>query len=171
MPDRSAAPPTLTSRISTEVVRTLKQYWGKGPVEVKSYFVDDLLLVVMKGGMTTAEETMLEFGESDAVRQYRQLFQNRMADKLIGLIEEITGREVATYQSQVLFEPSRVVELFFFDDAGPEQGRRETAEALLRGGAAAKVAAPDLEPPATPGQQADDAAEAARRAGTGERNI
>jgi uncharacterized protein YbcI len=33
-----------------------------GPTTAKSYIFDDLLLIVMRGGFTTAERTMLEFG-------------------------------------------------------------------------------------------------------------
>ncbi len=68
--------------------------------------------------MTTAEKTMLEFGEADKVRDFRQVFENRMTDRLTGMIEEITGRKVLTYQAQILFEPSRVIEIFVFDDDG-----------------------------------------------------
>jgi len=156
------------------MVRTLKQYWGKGPVEVRSYFFDDMLLVSMKGGMTTAEETMLDFGESDAVRGFRQVFQNRMADKLVGLVEEVTGQKVLTYQSQVLFDPDRVCEIFVFDGPGPEQGRRETAQNQLRGGQTPPAPSPDVEPPSLSGQEKDPdppAADAGTGTGTGEANI
>jgi uncharacterized protein YbcI len=53
---------SVTAAISTEVVRTLKETFGKGPVKAKSYLLDDFLLVVMRGGMTVAEETMLARG-------------------------------------------------------------------------------------------------------------
>ena len=114
---------SLLARISTEMVRAQKEYFGKGPVEAKSYFLDDMLVVVMKGGFTTAEKTMLEFGEQDAVREFRQAFENRMTDRLTGLIEDLTGRNVVNYQSQVMFGPDRIVEMFVFDD--------ETDEALI----------------------------------------
>ena len=49
--------------ISNETVRSQKQFFGKGPTEAKSYMLDDFLLIVMRGGLTTAEKTMLEFGK------------------------------------------------------------------------------------------------------------
>ncbi len=122
----------LLARISTEMVRAQKEFFGKGPTQAKSYFVDDMLFVVMKGGMTTAEKTMLEFGEADKVRDFRQVFENRMTDRLTGMIEEITGRKVLTYQSQILFEPSRVIEIFVFDDDGAEF-TEATAQGQLTG--------------------------------------
>jgi len=106
---------SMTARISTEIVRTLKESFGKGPVKAKSYLLDDFLLVVMRGGMTVAEETMLERGHADLVRRFRQEFQNELSDVLIAEVEALTGRRVVTPQSQVLFDPHIVLEIFFFD--------------------------------------------------------
>jgi len=125
----------LLSRISTEIVRATKECFGKGPTSAKSYMLDDFLIVVMRGGVTVAEQTMLDFGEADLVREFRQTFENRMTGRLVGTIEELTGRKVVTYQSQILFDPHIVVELFFFNRAADERQLRETAHAMLIDGA------------------------------------
>ena len=121
----------LLARLSTEMVRAQKQFFGKGPTQAKSYFLDDMLFIVMRGGLTTAEKTMLEFGEMDRVRDFRQAFENQMTERLTGLIEDLTGRKVLAYQSQVLFEPDRVIEMFVFDDDARPEHIRATAEGLL----------------------------------------
>jgi uncharacterized protein YbcI len=119
---------TLLAQISNEIVHAQKEYWGKGPDGAKSYMFDDMLFVVMRGGLTTAENSMLEFGEADLVRQYRQTFENRMTAKMTGIIEQLTGRTVLTYQSQIMFDPTRVVEMFVFDDTASDHARAATAE-------------------------------------------
>jgi len=116
---------SITARISTEIVRTLKESFGKGPVKAKSYLLDDFLLVVMRGGVTVAEETMLERGHGDLVRQFRQTYQNEMGDVLVAKVEALTGRTVVNYQSQILFDPHIVMEIFFFDSAGDGSGATE----------------------------------------------
>ncbi len=105
----------LLSQISDEIVGAFKKYYGKGPTRAKSYMVDDLLFVVLRGGITVAEETMLEAGQHDVVRNFRQTFENEMESRLVGLIEELTGRKVLTYQSQILFDPNMSIEMFVFD--------------------------------------------------------
>jgi uncharacterized protein YbcI len=120
----------LLGRISTEMVQLMKQYYGKGPTKAKSYFLDDFLIVVMRGGTTRAERTMLEADREDTVREFRQQFENEMTGRMTGLIEELTGRKVINYQSQVLFDPDISVEFFFFDDIVDEGLLRETARAL-----------------------------------------
>ena len=62
---------SLPSKISIEVVRTLK---------AKSYLLDEFLIVVMRGGVTVAEQTMLDRGHSDLVRTFRQTYQNELGD-------------------------------------------------------------------------------------------
>ena len=109
----------LLARISNEMVRAQKRYFGKGPTATKSYLLDDFLLIVMRGSLTVAEQTMLDFGHPDLVRDFRQQFENEMTSRLVGMIEEVTGRKVLGYQSQILFEPDVVVELFFFDLPAP----------------------------------------------------
>jgi uncharacterized protein YbcI len=79
-------------------------------------------MIVMRGSQTVAEKTMVEFGQEDRVREFRQHFENEMTTRLIGMVEELTGRKVLGYQSQLIFEPEVVVELFFFDrPAEPEE--------------------------------------------------
>jgi uncharacterized protein YbcI len=125
---------SLLAQISNAFVTMQKEYWGIGPLQAKSYMMDDLLLIVMRGGLTRAERTMLDFGQQDLVRNFRQTFENEMTQNLTAKIEELTGRKVLTYQSQILFDPDIVAELFVFDKA-PGGGAEEivaTAHGQLR---------------------------------------
>jgi len=139
---------SLLAAISREMVRAMKQYYGRGPTKAKSYLVDDLLFVVMRGGTLPAEKTLLEAGFSDTVREFRQKFENVMADHLVGTIEQLTERKVVTYQSQILFEPELVVEIFVFDQPVSRAAMEQTAQALLAGDDAGAVGAedPDTDP-------------------------
>ena len=121
----------MLARLSNEMVRAQKRFFGMGPTEAKSYLVDDLLFIVMRGGLTTAEKTMLEFGQQDLVRQFRQTFENEMTKRLTDMVEEITGRSVCTYQSQVMFDPDVVVGMFVFDQSGSTDARGATGGAQL----------------------------------------
>lgn len=139
MPDPSGEPKPalveesgtdLLAAISREMVRNLKKYYGKGPIKAKTYLMDDFCLVVLRNGQLVAEDTMIEAGLEDTVRAFRQKFQDQMAERLVGTIEQLTGRKVITYQSQVLFDPHIVCELFFFDDELPDPVVRQTVAAL-----------------------------------------
>jgi len=121
----------MLSRISTEMVRAQKKYFGKGPTSAKSYMLDDFLLIVMRENRTVAERTMVDFGRVDLVREFRQEFENEMTAKLEGMIEDLTGRKILGYQSQTIIEPDIVIEIFFFDRSGEEQEIDSTARGQL----------------------------------------
>ena len=142
----------LLARISNEMVRAQKEFFGKGPTKAKSYMLDDMLIIVMRGGMTTAEKTMLDFGHPDLVRQFRQLFENSMTERLTDKMEELTGRKILTYQSQVMFEPDVVVEMFVFDSEGSSDAIEATAEGQLDEGESGVATDEDaLDPPSSAG--------------------
>jgi uncharacterized protein YbcI len=106
------------SRISNEMVQAQKKYFGRGPTQAKSYLLDDFLLVVMRGGMTVAESTMLEFGRADLVRSFREEFGNELARRMVPRMQELTGRTIIGHQSRIQLDPHIVVEMFFFESEG-----------------------------------------------------
>lgn len=126
----------MLARLSDEMVRAKKEFFGRGPERAKSYMVDDMLFVVMRGGLTTAEETMLRYGRQNMVRRFRQMFENEMTEVLTSIVEQTTGRRVVNYQSQIMFDPDIVVEIFVFDQPR-EDGRQATAGEQLEPTAAA----------------------------------
>jgi uncharacterized protein YbcI len=115
---------TPQARVSHEVVRTMKDLYGRGPTHAKTYLCDEYVFCVMSGGMTRDEETMLRGGQHDAVRDYRLRFQSVIAPELIRRVEEVLDRRVVSYHSQVLFDPDRLVEIFILD---PSQHAAEGA--------------------------------------------
>jgi uncharacterized protein YbcI len=111
------------------MVRAMKRYYGKGPVNAKSYLVDDLLFVVMRDGLSQAERTMVQADRPETVREFRREFTDLVADHLMRTIERLTGRHVISYQSQVLFDPDMTIETFLFDDRPPGDRRRRPGTA------------------------------------------
>jgi uncharacterized protein YbcI len=121
----------MLAQLSDDMVRAKKQFFGKGPEQAKSYMVDDMLFIVMRGGLTRAEETMLRFEQQDMVRRFRQLFENEMTEVLTSLVEETTGRTVVNYQSQIMFDPDIIVEMFVFEQPR-DDGIEATATEQLK---------------------------------------
>ena len=89
-----------------------KEYYGRGPTGAKAWMLDDYLVVVLEGGLTRSEETLLAAGKEDVVRAYRLSLQETMRATMVAVVEETTGRTVVNYHSQILFHPTRVFELF-----------------------------------------------------------
>ena len=101
--------------ISNAITSALRRFYGKGPERARTYFCDDNVVVICHGGLTTAEETLLTAGDETVIRDYRQRFQAVVAAELMRTVADLTGRDVLTYHSQILFHPTRLYELFVLD--------------------------------------------------------
>jgi uncharacterized protein YbcI len=106
----------VRAKLANAMVGLMKQHYGRGPTAAKAWLLDDsYVVVVMEGGLARHEETMLAAGKEDVVRSYRLAFQEAVAATAIAAVEEITGRRVATYHSQIVFEPTRAFEMFVLE--------------------------------------------------------
>ncbi len=106
---------SVRNRISNAMVGMKKDFYGKGPTKAKTFLNDEYVFVVMEGGLTRNEETLLAAGQADLVRTYRLRFQEAMTDTTVHAVEEILGRKVLTYHSQILFDPERAIEIFVLE--------------------------------------------------------
>ncbi|HWF34809.1 MAG TPA: Na-translocating system protein MpsC family protein [Solirubrobacteraceae bacterium] len=111
----------LLAAISNSVVAILRDHYGRGPMKAKTYALDDLIVVVMRGsGFTALEQTIMDSGEPDRVVAMRHDFQRVMTRRFTQTIEELTGRNVVAFLSQAHVEPDLTLEIFFID--GPLEG-------------------------------------------------
>jgi len=111
----------LLSAISTAIVGILREHYGRGPMKAKTYVLDDIIVVVMRGsGFTPLEQTIMDSGQPERVIAMREDFQQVMADRYKHTIEELTGRKVLAFLSQAHVEPDLTLEIFFVD--GPLEG-------------------------------------------------
>jgi uncharacterized protein YbcI len=103
---------SVRAALANAMVGLKKQYYGRGPTAAKAWLLDDYVFVAMEGGLTRNEETLLDDGKEDVVRSYRLSFQETMREVTIAAVQEITGRTVLTYHSQIVFGPTRSFEIF-----------------------------------------------------------
>jgi uncharacterized protein YbcI len=120
--DSSAAPGQGSTRaaLATAMVGLKKEYFGRGPTAAKAWILDDYVFVALEGGLTRSEETLLEAGKEDLIRNFRLAFQEAMSEKTMGAVGEITGRRVMTYHSQIVFRPMRSFEIFVLEPPSSE---------------------------------------------------
>ena len=119
----------LLAEISTRFVALLREHYGRGPMKAKTYALDDIIVVVMRGsGFTPLEQTIMNSGEPRRVVAMREDFQRVMEDRYKGVIEELTGRKVVAFLSQAHVEPDITIETFFIDGSIPGFGAVEVTE-------------------------------------------
>ncbi len=103
------------AQISNAMVALKKRFYGKGPERARSFLVDEYVFCAMEGGLTRNEEVLVEAGQERAVREYRLLFQEAMTKTVCEAVEQITGRTVIGYHSQITFRPTRTFEIFVLE--------------------------------------------------------
>jgi uncharacterized protein YbcI len=119
----------LLAQISTSIVAILREHYGRGPMKAKTYAVDDVIVVVMRGsGFTALEQTIMDSGQPRRVVAMREEFQEVMAERYKNTIEELTGCRVTAFLSQAHVEPDITVEMFFVDGQLPGFGAVEVVE-------------------------------------------
>ena len=102
----------VLTAISDGMVALLKEYYGRGPTRAKSYFQDDLVVCVLRGGFTRVEETLMSGGRGAAVIQQRMEFQELMRDRFAAVIEDATDRQVIGFMSGNQQHPDIMCEVF-----------------------------------------------------------
>jgi len=111
----------LLAAISNRIVGIQREHYGRGPMKAKTYALDDLVVVVMRGsGFTPLEKTIMDSGDPDRIVAMRHEFQHTMTKLFTDTIEELTGRKVLAFLSQAHVEPDLSIEMFFVD--GPLEG-------------------------------------------------
>jgi uncharacterized protein YbcI len=110
-PSSQAHGDALTA-ISDGLVGLLKEFYGRGPSHAKTYYADDLVVCLLRGGFSKVEETLLEGGRGPAVIQQRMEFQDLMRARFEAVIESATGRPVIGFMSGNQQQPDMMCEVF-----------------------------------------------------------
>jgi uncharacterized protein YbcI len=106
------APGDVLTAISDGMVALLKEFYGRGPTRAKSYYQDDLVACVLRGGFSKVEQTLLQGGRGPAVIQQRMEFQELMRERFVKVIEDATGRRVIGFMSGNQQNPDMMCETF-----------------------------------------------------------
>ena len=100
------------AEVSNAIVGIFRECYGRGPTKAKTYQFDNYVVTVLEDILTTVESTLVKNGEEDLVRKVRLTFQEKQTERFTGAVEEIMGRQVVTYHSQVTFHPPMGFEFF-----------------------------------------------------------
>ena len=120
----------MLTAVSEGMVALLKEFYGRGPTRTKSYYEDDLVTCLLRGGFSRVEQTLLEGGRGSSVIQQRMEFQELMRGRFQAVIERATGRPVIGFMSGNQQHPDIMCEVFILaptdlvaDHEIPERGR------------------------------------------------
>lgn len=113
----------LESEISEAVVKFEKEYMGRGPLETKSYILDDMILVRLKNVLTQAELRLAE-GESqkdgrELIKRVRIALLEKGRPLLENAVENIIGVKVKSLHTDISTVTGERVILFTLETNPP----------------------------------------------------
>jgi uncharacterized protein YbcI len=128
----------VLTAISDGMVAVLKEFYGRGPTRAKTYYHDDLVTCLLRGGYSRVEQTLWEGGRGAAVIEQRMDFQELMRERFTAVIESATGRQVIGFMSGNQQNPDIMCEVFIL--AGTDLVEKDMPEShrgrrFERGGA------------------------------------
>jgi uncharacterized protein YbcI len=106
----------LNAAIARSVVRYHRAHVGRGPKKAQAFYRNNVIVVILEGMMTKAEQTLIARGKHDAVMQMRDAFQETMRDALVANVEELTGSKVRAFMSGNSIDPDMSVEVFILEE-------------------------------------------------------
>ena len=112
--DDRPAPTTgaLNAAVADAVVTLTREYTGRGPTEARAAMVGDVLTVVLRNNLTTADRRLVSGGRSDLVKEIRREFHEAMRRDLVAAVERLTFRRVVAFMSDQHIDPDVAVEVF-----------------------------------------------------------
>jgi uncharacterized protein YbcI len=92
------------AEISLAVTRFEKEFMGRGPLETRTYIIDDLVVVRLKGVLTPSEMKLAETDERRGrylVKQVRHELLDHGRPMLEAVIRDILGVEVRSLHTDI----------------------------------------------------------------------
>lgn len=106
----SVSAPSL--EISNAIARLHKEYVGRGPTNTRTTIDGNLVVCLLEGGYTRAEQTLAENDNVDLVAASRLGLQDAMRAAMIAVVEGALDRSVHSFMSANDLERNLQVEIF-----------------------------------------------------------
>lgn len=92
----------VEAQISEAIIKFEKEYMGRGPMETKSYIIDDMVFVRLKGVLTPAEEQLAKSAEgAHLIKRTRVQLLEGARFLLENVISDITDCQVESLHTDI----------------------------------------------------------------------
>lgn len=92
----------LEAEISAAITQFEKDHLGRGPKEARTFIIQDMVLIRLKGVLTPAEEKLAKDGDgAQLIKQVRLRLIESSRPLLVQIIQEETGAQVTTVHTDI----------------------------------------------------------------------
>ena len=106
----------IEAQISELITKFEKEYMGRGPKETKTYIIDDMIFVRLKGVLTPAEEQLAKTKDgADLIKKTRVKLLEGAWMLLEKIVFDITGCNIQSLHSDISTKTGERVIIFSLD--------------------------------------------------------
>jgi uncharacterized protein YbcI len=109
----------LEAEISDAIIKFEKEYMGRGPFETRTYLVDDMVIVRLRGVLTPAEQQLAKAEDPTKGRRLIKEVRTELLESARSLLETvvkgITGRSVLSLHTDISTTVGERVIIFTLD--------------------------------------------------------
>ena len=109
----------LEAEISEAFIKFEQEFMGRGPEETKTYLIDDMILVRLRGVLTPAEKNLAKIDGSTQgralIKQVRIELLEKARSMLEALVQDITRRKVRSMHTDISTSTGERVIIFTLD--------------------------------------------------------
>jgi len=103
----------VEAEISNAMVQFEKEYMGRGPIETKTYVIDDMILVRLKGVLTPAEQQLAKNPTgTELIKKIRANLLEQARALLVETIEKIVPVKVINLHTDISTKTGERVIIF-----------------------------------------------------------
>jgi uncharacterized protein YbcI len=110
----------LETEVSNAVIRFKREYMGRGPQEVRTFLVEDMALVRLRGVLTPAEQRLAQVEDPhrgrDLIKQVRLELIEHGREILEGVVQGILGVRVLSVHTDISTRTGESVIVFTLSD-------------------------------------------------------
>ncbi|NPV26599.1 MAG: DUF2294 domain-containing protein [Firmicutes bacterium] len=106
----------LEAEITNLVVKLQREILGRGPEDARSYIVHDMVILRLKGVLTTVEKHLTKSEKGcQVVKQMREVLRETYAEEEEQIIANVTGCKVISSHSDISTKTGERIEIFILD--------------------------------------------------------
>ncbi|MBM4056215.1 MAG: DUF2294 domain-containing protein [Planctomycetes bacterium] len=109
----------IEAEISEAIIKFEKEYMGRGPLEAKTYIIDDLILVRLKGVLTKAEYQLANpvdiVNGRTLIKQMRIALLEKGRPLLEAVVESIINQKMISLHTDISTRTGEKVIIFTLD--------------------------------------------------------
>lgn len=106
----------IQDSITKQAITLYKELLGTGPKNIRTYIIDDMVIIRSEGKLLPIEKILLEGrGGVEMVKDLRKVLHERTTEQFSKIIEKETERKVVSSHSDISTKSGEIVKIFILD--------------------------------------------------------